>query len=301
MFGKTNHSGLDALLNRPPPTAWQRFIEKPCLFLAKLLCSRRHSIPMTPVSPVIVQCISDTHNRQPEIPPGEILIHAGDLTQSGTFGEVQKTIDWLKSLPHRYKIVIAGNHDIILDDEHQDADSAAARLAVDWGDVIYLKNESVTVSCQNGRNLNIYGSPYTPRHGNWAFQYPRGQDVWKDRVPPNTDILITHSPPKSHLDLDQLGCQFLLDEIWSKRPRLHVFGHIHAGYGKEWVHFDSVQEAYETIAIAGGGFLNLLRLASKIILASFGHAKESRALLVNASTVGGVRDEKIRPPITVHV
>lgn len=50
-------------------------------------------------------CVSDTHNAQPKLPNGEILIHAGDLTQSGSLQEIQKTVDWLRSQPHAIKIV----------------------------------------------------------------------------------------------------------------------------------------------------------------------------------------------------
>jgi hypothetical protein len=62
----------------------------------------------------------------------------------------------------------------------------------------------------------------------------------------STDVLITHSPPRYHLDND-LGCAGLLNEIWRVKPRLHVFGHIHAGHGREAVFWDNGQAAYEQI------------------------------------------------------
>lgn len=63
---------------------------------------------------------------------------------------------------------------------------------------------------------------------------------------PQTDILITHGPPKNHLDLG-LGCPHLLREVWRVKPRLHVFGHIHWGAGTEPVYFDECQAAYERL------------------------------------------------------
>ncbi len=297
MFQK--NSGLDELLNRPRPTAWQEFVTRPCAFLAVKLYSWRKIIPSQPVSPVAVVCISDTHNSQPAIPKGEILIHAGDLTQSGSFDEMQTSLDWLNSLPHHYKIVVAGNHDAMLDEKHRPEDSAA-REALRWGNITYLKESSVTIQTANGRELNVYGSPMSPRHGNWAFQYPRSLNVWSGKIPTDTDILITHAPPKSHLDLGH-GCIHLLDELWHSRPRLHVYGHVHEGYGVNWVRFDGLQRAYEKTMIAGGGLSNLTRVVYEFAVAYFTPLRECQTVLVNASMIGGIRDEKRREPILVQV
>lgn len=46
---------------------------------------------------------------------GDLLIHAGDLTQSGSMEELDAQIEWLDRQPHRYKVVIAGNHELCLD------------------------------------------------------------------------------------------------------------------------------------------------------------------------------------------
>ena len=66
-----------------------------------------------------VVCISDTHSKietkQIEIPDGDIIIHAGDFSKSGTLQEVQKFNNWLGSLSHTNKVVIAGNHDLSFD------------------------------------------------------------------------------------------------------------------------------------------------------------------------------------------
>ena len=78
------------------------------------------------------------------------------------------------------------------------------------------------------------------------FQYERGADPWEKRIPRDTDVLITHTPPQYHLDLN-LGCAGLLNEIWRVRPRLHVFGHVHSGHGREFVFWDEGQKAYERL------------------------------------------------------
>lgn len=88
-----------------------------------------------------------------------------------------------------------------------------------------------------------------------SFQYGRGNDPWKNRVPVSTDVLITHTPPKHHLDIE-LGCDGLLEEIWRVKPRLHVFGHIHSGHGCEHVWWDDGQAAYERLIGRDGGIVN---------------------------------------------
>ena len=64
-------------------------------------------------NPMRIVCISDTHERHEEIavPPGDILIHAGDMTWQGERKPIEDFNAWLGTLPHRHKIVVAGNHD----------------------------------------------------------------------------------------------------------------------------------------------------------------------------------------------
>ncbi|KXJ90169.1 Metallo-dependent phosphatase-like protein [Microdochium bolleyi] len=305
MFGQ-RPSGLESLLYRPPPTTWQLFLRNPCVFLAQAIYSwhlqRAGRIQERRCADeVSVVCLSDTHNMQCPVPDGDILIHAGDLTQSGTFDELQATILWLRNQPHRAKLVIAGNHDLLLDNEYPSNGNLGGRhhSELEWGDVRYLQNSQTTVECANGRRLTIYGSPLSPRHGNWAFQYSRDQDIWAKRVPDDTDILVTHSPPRAHLDLGRLGCESLLRELWRVHPALHIFGHVHAGYGEEAAFFDEVQSAYERTIIAGGGICNLVRVLAAV--AGQGRTPRPSARLVNASIVGGLRDDERRKPMKVHL
>ncbi|GAB1320296.1 hypothetical protein MFIFM68171_10506 [Madurella fahalii] len=178
LFGK-QPSGLDPLLHRPRPGAWQQFLDRPCIFLARMLYTRQPVIPAQPLAdPVSVVCISDTHNFQLALPDGDILVHAGDLTQSGSLKELQAMVDWLRLQPHSIKIVIAGNHDTLLDSSYVTAGKASSesKRDLDWGDLIYLENSGTTITCPNGRRLRVYGSLRSPRHGNWAFQYFRSDD-----------------------------------------------------------------------------------------------------------------------------
>ncbi|OQE43372.1 hypothetical protein PENCOP_c003G02458 [Penicillium coprophilum] len=297
-------STFHELLNRQRPGPWQNFRAQPCIFLAQKLYSLHQPIPATPITcPVAIVCISDTHNTQISVPDGDVLIHAGDLTQSGSFRELQAALTWLSAQPHSTKIVIAGNHDLLLDSARDDPSGRAAseRAQLDWGDIIYLENQEMTISCPNGRRLRVYGSPYSRRNGNWAFQYPHDQDIWASSVPDGIDILITRSPPLAHLDLLKLGCAHLLRTLWRVKPLLHVFGHVHEGAGTDWMMFDGLQHAYERTVTAGGGVKNLLRTLWEFAKACFCPPMDAQRLLVNPAIVGGLRDEERRQAIKVFI
>ncbi|GAP87272.2 putative calcineurin-like phosphoesterase [Rosellinia necatrix] len=200
-------------------------------------------------APIRVVCLSDTHDAVvPDVPDGDLLIHCGDLTNSGTAAAIQRQVDWLASLPHRHKVLVCGNHDGWFDLGARTEEDTLGRRAVDTKTLHYLERTSVTLTFAGGRKLNIYGAPDIPQCGGseMAFQYTIDQHPWKDTIPLDTDILVTHTPPMFHRDL-ALGCPGLLGEIWRKRPKVHIFGHVHWGRGMEPVYWDDCQRAYESI------------------------------------------------------
>lgn len=97
----------------------------------------------------------------------------------------------------------------------------------------YIEDQLINVM-----GVRIYGTPWQPEFCNWAFNLPRGEaciNVW-NRIPNNVDILITHTPPVGHGDLCcsgvRAGCVDLLTTVQKRvKPKYHVFGHIHEGYG----------------------------------------------------------------------
>ncbi|MDZ7897776.1 MAG: metallophosphatase domain-containing protein [Arcicella sp.] len=174
-------------------------------------------------------CISDTHNlhNNLKVPDGDILIHAGDMTCVGGIDEIKEFNEWLGTLPHRHKIIIAGNHDIYFEGE-----PTKAKLLIT--NAIYLEDSGITLE-----GLKIWGSPISPNYQNWAFNRERGEAIKKhwDLIPHDTDILITHCPPFGILDFDSEGkpegCEELLTIVQQKiKPRLHVFGHLHDAHGQ---------------------------------------------------------------------
>lgn len=172
--------------------------------------------------------ISDTHDLHDEIniPDGDVLIHAGDMTSYGTVNQLVDVNNWLKSLPHKHKILIPGNHDFLFE-----KDFFLAQSIMTEG--IILLNSSTIIN-----NVKFYGSPQTPRFYDWAFNKDRGVDIKKywDAIPKDTDVLITHGPPYGIGDVTyrsgHIGCSDLLDAVRIIKPKVHVFGHIHAGYGE---------------------------------------------------------------------
>lgn len=280
----------------------------------------------TILPPVEIVCISDSHNKQPDLPPGDVLIHAGDLTENGSFDEIQTNLTWLSSQPHKHKILISGNHDVLLDaeflEQHPKRRYGQTKSAadLDWGSAQYLKDTSTTLAFQTSnsedaetRQLKIFGSPWTPRYGISAFQYPREEDIWSDRIPEDIDILVTHGPPRLYLDttgIHKAGCVFLAKEISRIRPRLVVFGHIHAAYGRQNVALDASRQLYDDIINQWGGYWTLAQLAVavfftklQVLLCGIGRVQASERLttFVNASVVGGPQNELKNEPIVIII
>lgn len=173
-----------------------------------------------------IVCTSDTHtlHHALSIPEGDVLIHAGDHCNHGTQGEVKKFDTWLAALPHAHKLVIAGNHDWPWQKHNR-----YARMWLKHGE--YLQDSSLTVG-----GLKFWGSPWQPEFCDWAFNLPRGHylaRVWS-QIPEDVQVLITHTPPQGILDSDELlGCADLKERLSLLTDlKLHVFGHIHPGYGQ---------------------------------------------------------------------
>jgi len=163
-----------------------------------------------------IVCIADTHglHRQLEVPPGDLLIHAGDFTfYSKPPSIVSDFDDWLGSLPHRHKVVVPGNHEFALEEPEDRGAIANAILLVDSGVQV--------------EGMKIWGSPVIPLYGG-AFGMSRAADRKRHwaRIPEGLDILGTHGPPLGILD--ELGpgrhdgCPELCEAVSQARPRGRV-------------------------------------------------------------------------------
>ena len=208
-------------------------------------------------------CISDTHNAAPnssfKLPAGDVLIHAGDLTNDGRYTELRKTLEWIEKADFEVKIVIAGNHDITLDNhfykqyggyfhaQHRQDPAACLELISQFPSIIYLNHGMAEINLLKDdgprTTFKVFGSPYSPARGLWAFGYPHenAEQLW-NQIPLEVDVVVTHTPPKYHCDESRgrgaAGCEALREALWRVRPSLAVCGHIHEGRGVERVVWD---------------------------------------------------------------
>ena len=203
---------------------------------------------------MIITFISDTHTKHGQLitaddirnsqqlidlPGGDLLIHAGDFMSSGySKHEAEDFLYWFNTIKgYDKKIFIAGNHDRIM----QNDPGWATDILKEYTTINYLQDEEYGLyDITEDRSINIYGSPWQPEFYQWAFNLPRNGEELKskwDAIPENTDILITHGPAFGFLDDVEgrrgihLGCELLIDRIKEIKPKIHVCGHIHSGYG----------------------------------------------------------------------
>lgn len=172
--------------------------------------------------------ISDTHgyHHDLDLPDGDLIIHAGDFCHMGQIDDAYDFLDWYAELNFKYKLLVAGNHDFFAEEQPE----KLAELVSDR--IIYLNDSGVKI---NG--TYFWGSPVQPDLAGWAFGRYRGYEMknhW-DLIPPDVDVLITHTPPYGILDVTSLGnsrgCEELIKRLSVIAVKLHVFGHIHASYG----------------------------------------------------------------------
>jgi len=194
--------------------------------------------------------ISDTHaqHNSVRLPKGDVLLHAGDITHRGREEEVQQFFKWFSLLPFRYKIFIGGNHDFFLEKNKKHFPSMVP------DGITYLNDSGIEVE-----GIRIWGSPVIPWFYNWAFNVPRGQSIRRhwERIPQNTDILITHGPPYGILDQvitgRHVGCRDLGEVVERIRPGIHLFGHIHESFGSvtkngtRYINASQMNETYQLV------------------------------------------------------
>ncbi len=173
--------------------------------------------------------ISDTHGKHEklQLPKGDVLIHAGDISGRGLIFEVTNFLNWFNVQDFKYKILIAGNHDFFFEREPEDIINKIIPAGI-----AYLNDSEVIFD-----GIKIWGSPISPWFYNWAFNRHRGAAIKKhwDLIPHSTDILITHGPAYNILDATidghNAGCEDLLETIKVIKPKVHICGHIHEAYG----------------------------------------------------------------------
>lgn len=174
--------------------------------------------------------ISDTHNKHKQLtlPPADTIIHCGDFTSIGKEHEIRNFFKWYSNLnQYKNKIIIAGNHDMLFNFSHSWAKTLVPK------NVHYLEDSEVIID-----GIKFYGTPVSKVFGNWAFMMPEERLAkYYAAIPDDIDVLITHNPPHSILDItnndnSSAGSPSLFYESINRvKPKFHCFGHIHEGYG----------------------------------------------------------------------
>lgn len=199
---------------------------------------------------MIIDCISDLHGFYPELEGGDLLIVAGDLTANDHFDQYCEILHHISKAPYKKRILIGGNHDNLLQ-EHADFFD----LSINFD---YLQDSGTQFG-----GLKIWGSPWTTTFEGMnphckAFTVDTEEELaekW-ELIPQDTDILITHEAPYGIGDYipskeEHVGSESLIVKR-SKMPsnKLHVFGHIHEGYGitaGKFVNASHVNELYKPV------------------------------------------------------
>jgi len=182
---------------------------------------------------MIIDCVGCLHGFLPKLDGGDLLIITGDLTANDLEDQYFHVFDWIEAQKYRKKVMIAGNHDGLMEQERYSGPVGLVKDAFD-----YL--------CDSGtefEGLKIWGSPWTmtfpginPKCTAFAVETEKElSDKWA-LIPRNTDILITHSPPFKIQDKtvkeNHVGSISLRDKGHRSNVVLHAFSHVHEDYGK---------------------------------------------------------------------
>ena len=187
-----------------------------------------------------IVAVSDTHQAYLDnMPSGDILIHAGDFSllpknsynnRELMISELTDLKNWFDNIRHLYKhtILVPGNHDWIFEVDYNFAKKF-------MGETIVLNDDSIEI-----QGLKIWGTPINLEYRDWAFNRAAGQEILEhyDKIPTDTDLLITHGPPLAILDQaypeknsPHLGDVDLLNTVEKLSLKAHIFGHIHGSHG----------------------------------------------------------------------
>ena len=176
--------------------------------------------------------ISDKHNhplRNMNLPDADVLLHAGDWTGHGSLVEVEQFNNYCGQVKDKFKYGIlccAGNHELGVEANYTLSKSLLTNVSM-------LTDEAIEIE-----GVKFWFSPFSKWFFGWAWNLHPGkelEDKW-NQIPEDTNVLITHGPPKFMLDTlpsgEAAGDLELYNRILQlENLRLHGFGHIHAAHG----------------------------------------------------------------------
>lgn len=200
-----------------------------------------------------IVALSDIHGHlNIDIPQCDVVCICGDILPLQVQRSIVKSVSWLcqdfkpwaESLPCKYVVFIAGNHDFIFETLGPKAGRRPREVMNDIfsehhlkkSKLVYLRDESATLD-----GVKFYGTPWCPHLVNWAFYKPQAEliDTYNN-IPSDTEILLTHCPPQ-YQDLGvvlQDGINYMRDfgspelfAVLQDKPNIKwvLSGHIHTG------------------------------------------------------------------------
>ena len=210
---------------------------------------------------MVISAVSDLHGHLPDIKRCDLLLIAGDILPLDVQSDAARSLAWLRGefatwldrIPAEHVIGIAGNHDFLMERRELIPDDLR------W---TYLQDEETTVA-----GLRVYGTPWTPTYGLWAFEaMPAELQSIYDRIPEGIDIVLSHGPPYGQGDRaprlrsapdaggpwEHVGSPELLAAILRIRPRLVIYGHIHEDGG--WNRRLTGQTTLMNVSILDGAY-----------------------------------------------
>lgn len=196
--------------------------------------------PKPDKSRIRIITVSDTHMNHSmlRMPPGDILILAGDFTNWKTTKDDQGSVlSWLNNLKqYKHKIAICGNHEVSINENNREE---TKKMFLDNANVIYLQDDYYEAF-----GLKFYGTPWHPKRG-CLFHAEAFAKSTKDlkqifnKIPNDTDFIISHVPPFGIRDKEtagNIGSDALLYASRDRvKPIMHVFGHVHGANGISYI------------------------------------------------------------------
>lgn len=185
--------------------------------------------------------MSDTHmyHEDLQVPEGDILVHAGDMTNQGTAAELNAFGIWFRWLPHKIKLYVPGNHDMLFE---RDFGVACSYIGHQDDGIHNLTNKVMRF-----HGMDFYGHPWVRQYGNWAYMPSDAELESRAAGIPQVDVVVSHGPAYGHLDVplskgrsghfgQHSGDPWMTCAMIKRPPRLHVHGHIHEGFGQDGIH-----------------------------------------------------------------
>ena len=213
---------------------------------------------------LVVRAASDLHGFLPTVEPCDVLLLAGDLVPLDIQEDMEQSVrwfsdvfaNWLEEIPAGEVVAIGGNHDFLLERHRRIGPGVHEGLFdANW---TYLQDAGTTLAC----GLTVWGTPWSPGTCDWAFMaHDHELNTFFDQIPAGLDVLLTHTPPygkgdraprepdplagwlKAH---EHIGSRTLQAAIHRAKPRLVVYGHVHADGG--W-RLDTPDTRYANVSV----------------------------------------------------